>query len=93
VRAVALCRLGRRTEGLEWAERALRLDPEDAGVHYNAACLYAAAGKVERAMECLTEAADIGFGNPDWLAGDPDLENPRALSEFEILMARRASRS
>jgi TolB-like protein/thioredoxin-like negative regulator of GroEL len=93
MRAVALCRLGRRTEGLEWAERALRLDPEDAGVRYNAACLYAVAGKADRAMECLTAAADIGFGNPDWLARDPDLTNLRELPEFQTLMARMESRS
>jgi adenylate cyclase len=43
--AVALCRTGRRAEGLAWAERALAADPEDAGVRYNVACLYAVAGE------------------------------------------------
>ena len=92
MRAVALCRLGRRDEGLEWAERALRLDPEDAGVRYNAACLFAVAGRLDRAMECLTEAAGIGFGNPDWLARDPDLDNLRGLPAFEALMEEMRAR-
>jgi Tfp pilus assembly protein PilF len=30
--AVSHCRLGERSEGIRWAERALAIDPEDAGV-------------------------------------------------------------
>jgi len=37
MRAVALCRLGRPEEGLHWGERALEIDPEDAGIFYNVA--------------------------------------------------------
>jgi hypothetical protein len=44
-------------------------------------------------MDCLTAAADIGFGNPEWLARDPDLENLRGLPEFDTLMARMKSRN
>lgn len=88
MRAVALCRLGRRKEGLAWAERALDLDPEDAGVRYNAACLYAVAGRPDRAIECLESAIAVGFGNPDWLARDPDLDALRDLPAFEELMTR-----
>jgi tetratricopeptide (TPR) repeat protein len=88
MRAVSLCRLGRRKEGLEWAERALDLDPEDAGVRYNAACLYAVADEPERALDCLESAVEIGFGNPDWLARDPDLDKLRDLPAFQSLMER-----
>ena len=88
MRAVSLCRLGRRKEGLEWAERALDLDPEDAGVRYNAACLYAVADEPERALDCLETAVEIGFGNPDWLARDPDLDKLRDLPAFQSLMER-----
>ena len=92
MRAVALCRVGRRKEGLQWAERALRLDPEDAGVRYNAACLYAVAGQRERALECLASAVSIGFGNPEWLERDPDLDNLRGIPAFEELMDRARQR-
>lgn len=88
MRAVSLCRVGRRAEALEWAERALSLDPEDAGVRYNAACLYALAEQPERALECLEAAVEVGFGNPEWLAHDPDLDNLRGEPAFEALMAR-----
>jgi tetratricopeptide (TPR) repeat protein len=87
MRAVALCRLGRVDEGLEWADRALAIDPEDAGVRYNAACLFAIADKAERALECLQEAVDVGFGNKAWLERDPDLDGLREHPRFQALLA------
>jgi len=87
MRAVALCRLGREEEGLQWAERALTIDKEDAGVRYNAACLFAVAGKRGRAMECLEEAVAVGFGNREWLSHDPDLDGLRGDPRFERLVA------
>jgi adenylate cyclase len=88
MRAVALSRVGRTEEGLHWAERALSLDPADAGVRYNAACLFSVAGRTDRALECLEEAVEVGFGNPDWLARDPDLDNIRDEPQFQALMSR-----
>jgi TolB-like protein/Tfp pilus assembly protein PilF len=88
MRAVSLCRLGRVKEGLEWADRALTMDPEDAGVRYNAACLFSVAGKVDRALDCLESAIGVGFGNREWLARDPDLDAVRPNPRFQELMAR-----
>lgn len=87
MRAVSLCRLGRPEEGLQWAERALAIDPEDAGVRYNAACLFALAGRRDRALDCLEEAVGVGFGNRKWLEHDPDLDALRGDPRFERLMA------
>jgi TolB-like protein/Flp pilus assembly protein TadD len=87
MRAVALSRLGRVDEGLDWADRALAMDPGDAGVRYNAACLFSVAGRTDRAIECLEEAVEVGFGNPDWLARDPDLDNLRDDPRFQALMS------
>jgi adenylate cyclase len=87
MRAVALCRLGRRAEGFEWAERALFADPEDAGVRYNVACLYAVGGATDRAVECLESAVAAGFGNRDWLERDPDLEAVRREPRFTELLS------
>ncbi len=88
MKAVALSRLGREKEGLEWAERALAMDAEDAGVRYNAACLFAVAGHADRALECLEEAVAVGFGNRAWLERDPDLDHLRGHARFEALIAR-----
>lgn len=85
-RAVALCRLGRREEGLVWAANAVAADPDDAGVRYNVACLYAVAGETDRAIGLLEEARRAGFGNRDWLERDPDLDSLRADPRFRRLL-------
>ncbi len=88
MRAVALCRVGRRTEGLLWAERAVAIDPEDAGVRYNAACLYALAGQPQRAIELLESALRAGFGTPEWIRQDPDLASLAGDPRFAALIAQ-----
>jgi TolB-like protein/Flp pilus assembly protein TadD len=85
--AVAFCRVGDEEEGLRWAERALVIDPDDAGVRYNVACLYAVAGRTERALECMEEARARGFGNREWLEKDPDLDSLRGHPRFQELLA------
>jgi TolB-like protein/Tfp pilus assembly protein PilF len=87
--AVSACRIGRRGEGLEWAERAVAADPEDAGVRYNVACLYALEGEPDRAITCLEEAFRVGFGNREWIEHDPDLDPLRGHPRFQALLADR----
>ncbi len=86
MRAVSLCRLGQLEEGLEWAERAVAIDPEDAGVRYNVACLYSLEGQVDKAIECLEGAVEVGFGNRDWMENDPDLDPLRGDPRFQELV-------
>jgi tetratricopeptide (TPR) repeat protein len=85
--AVSLCRLGRPDEGLEWARRALAIDPEDAGVRYNVACLYALEGRADDALDCLDACVRLGFGNMEWIARDPDMASLRGLPRFEALVS------
>jgi len=88
MRAVSLCRLGRKAEGLRWAEQAVAIDPEDAGVRYNAACLYALAGEPDRALDLLEEAVHAGFGNVEWIRQDPDLASLAGNPRFDRLFSR-----
>jgi len=88
MRAVSSCRLGDREGGLKWAERALQIDPEDAGVRYNVACLYSLEGLPERAIECLERAVESGFGHRDWIDHDPDLDALREHPRFQELVSR-----
>ncbi len=88
MRAVSLCRVGRQTEGLHWAQQALVLDPQDPGVRYNVACLYALEGALDQALSCLEEVVRAGFGNSAWIEKDPDLASLRGLPRFERLMAK-----
>jgi adenylate cyclase len=80
--------LGRAEEGLKWAEKALEIDPDDAGVRYNVACLYSLEGKVEEAIRCLEAALEWGFGNKEWFEKDPDLDPIRTDPRFKALMDR-----
>ncbi len=93
MRAVALCRLGCPEEGLEWARRALEIDPEDAGVRYNVACLYALEGRAEEAIRCLEECVALGFGNAAWIGKDPDLASLHGDPRYEALLGRMAPAS
>lgn len=88
MRAVALCHIGRPDEGLRWAREALAIDPEDAGVRYNVACLYALEGQSDEAIACLEEAIRVGFGNREWLKHDPDIESLRSDPRFAELMSK-----
>jgi adenylate cyclase len=88
MRAVSLCRLGRPEEGLKWAEEALEIDQEDAGVRYNVACLYSLEGKADEAIRCLEEAFDRGFRNKEWFEKDPDLNPLRDDPRFKSLLER-----
>jgi TolB-like protein/Flp pilus assembly protein TadD len=87
--AVALCRTGRPEEGLACAQRAVEVDPEDAGVCYNVACLYSLEGRTEEALQCLEDAFRHGFGDKSWIEHDPDLDPLRGEPRFQALLARK----
>ena len=86
MRAVCLARTGRRDDGLHWARQALAIDPLDAGVRYNVACLYAVEGALDDALTCLEEVVRAGFRNREWMERDPDLSALRGQPRFQALM-------
>ena len=86
--AIAWCRLGQVEKGLGWGDRALALDPEDAGVLYNVACLNAVGGRAELALDQLEHAVQNGFGHREWIEHDPDLESLRGHSRYQALLSR-----
>jgi tetratricopeptide (TPR) repeat protein len=87
MRAVSLCRVGRREEGLRWAREALAMDPLDAGVRYNVACIHAIEGAADEALSYLAEAIRAGFGNRQWFERDPDLDSLRSDPRFAALLS------
>lgn len=86
--AGALMRLGQRDQALERARRALAIDPEDAGVLYNVACVYSLAGSSEEALDHLDKAIQDGFGHREWLENDSDWDSIRGEPRFEALLRK-----
>ncbi len=84
---LACVRLGERQQGLEWALRAIELEPNEPVVLYNVAGIYALAGELEGALDCLERAMSGGFGRKEWLAQDTDFESLRDQPRFQALIA------
>jgi TolB-like protein/Tfp pilus assembly protein PilF len=75
--------------GLAQVEMCLRIAPDDNRIHYNAACTMAKAGRPERALELLREAARRVPGYiRDWPRRDPDLVSLRDHPEFVAMFGR-----
>ncbi len=86
--AQALCRLGERLRSLEWAGRALAMDPEEPVTLYNIACVYSLQGQSEEAMDCLEKAIKHGFVHKGWIEHDSDLNSLRNHPRFQALLAK-----
>ena len=86
--AHSLCRLGEKEQGLEWATRALSLDPEDSAVCYNVGCVYAILGDNQRSIDCLENAVKYGFGDPHIIRNDPYLKPLHAEPRYQELLVR-----
>jgi serine/threonine protein kinase/Tfp pilus assembly protein PilF len=86
--ANALCQLGERARSLDWAQRALAIDPEDCGILYNIACVYALQGKPDEAIDCLDKAMTHAFWYKRWAQNDADLDSLRNHPRFQTLMAQ-----
>jgi non-specific serine/threonine protein kinase len=84
--ANGLVALGETARGLEWADRALALDPEDALLLYNVACIKSLAGAGDDALECLDRAVRAGMRNRGWLEHDSNLDAIRSNPRFQALM-------
>jgi len=86
--AAALATLGQPERAMEWANRALAMDPTDSGVLYNVACTYALGGLKDQALETLERAIENGFGHREWLDHDETLSAVRSDPRFEALRKR-----
>ena len=87
--AIALQQLGDRERSLEWAARALAIDPDENSILYNVACLYALMGEADRALDILETTIRKGFGQKEWIENDPDLvslcDEPRFKGLLQLL--------
>ncbi|HEX9188191.1 MAG TPA: protein kinase [Vicinamibacteria bacterium] len=88
--ANGLVALGETARGLEWADRALDLDPEDAMLLYNIGCIKAMAGARNEALDCLERSVRAGMRNRAWLEHDSNLDSVRPDPRFQALMGSLA---
>jgi TolB-like protein/Tfp pilus assembly protein PilF len=86
--ANGLVALGETQRGLEWADRALALDPEDPMLLYNIACIRAMAGVPDAALDCLERSVAAGLRHRGWLEHDSNLDSIRPHPRFQALMER-----
>jgi serine/threonine protein kinase/Flp pilus assembly protein TadD len=84
--AIGWCQLKEPARGLEWAGRALAMDPEDAVTLYNVACVYALQGQIEQAIDCLENALKHGFAHKEWIENDSDLNSLHSHPRFQALL-------
>ena len=85
--ALALCQLGEReTQAIEWAERALSMDPDEPQVLNNVGCTIALLGHTERALDCLADTiAPTGWWRT-CMSNGPDLASLHDHRRFQELV-------
>ncbi|HST28912.1 MAG TPA: tetratricopeptide repeat protein [Rudaea sp.] len=81
-------RLGDVDGGRRSLEAALRLQPDDFGTLYNAACTFTHMGDNNRALDMLEHALASGGGFREWIEKDSDLDALRSLPRYAQIMAR-----
>jgi adenylate cyclase len=89
VGAIQLAALGERESALEWLARALAVDPDDNLSRYNAACVYAHLGEVDRAFDLLDIWINqTGIDFKRWFQNDSDLDSIRDHPRYKNLLER-----
>jgi serine/threonine protein kinase/tetratricopeptide (TPR) repeat protein len=79
--------LGQREKGFELLDRVRQLAPDDGITLYNSACSYSRLGEIDRAIDCLRRALDLGFRNVlMWVETDPDLAAIRTYPAYRAMM-------
>jgi tetratricopeptide (TPR) repeat protein len=82
-----LARMGDHKRSFEWARRALAIDPDESGILYNVACVYALLGRTEDAIGCLEKVMAHGTFYKNWAAKDSDLDALRPDPRFQALLS------
>jgi len=80
---IGLLELGDRVKALDWADRALKLAPDDPSTRYNLACFYAVTGEADRALDLLENS----IRSRSWMENDPELDSLRDHPRYRKLMA------
>ncbi len=74
-------------------KQVVSLQPENAAIYYNIACLYSIQNQKTDAVDWLQKAIDSGYRNWERIKNDPDLENLRQTSFYKQLINEPAGRA
>ena len=80
--------LGDAFQGRAWADRALRMSPEDPMLLYNVGCVYSMLGAVETAIDCLEQSVERGLAQRGWYEHDSNLDPLRDHPRFAELLQK-----
>jgi adenylate cyclase len=86
--ANGLVALGEFEKGLEWANQALAIDPEEPMVLYNVACIQSMARRYEEALDSLENAVRSGLTQKGWLQHDSNLDPLRKSPRYKKLIQK-----
>ena len=86
--ANGLVAIGETEKGLEWARRAVGMEPNDPMVLYNVACIFSLAGRVDEALGYVESSVDNGMRLRGWLEHDSNLDAIRDTPRFRAVMDR-----
>lgn len=87
-----LSHLGERERALDWAERAMLLDPHNNNGIYNLACAMVRLGEHEHALDFLEKAIQDMPARRQWAERDSDLDPLRTHPRYAAMMAAASER-
>ncbi len=91
--SIALAYLGEKERAMEWASRALIIEPDDALDRFNLACAFAQMDEPDQALDLLESS--FRKAPPDhlaWVKRDPDLVPLHDHARYQTLIAREEAR-
>jgi TolB-like protein/cytochrome c-type biogenesis protein CcmH/NrfG len=86
--ANGLVALGEVERGMEWARRAVVMEPDDPMLLYNVACIFSLAGRRDEALGYVESAVAAGLTQREWLEHDSNLDAIRDAPRFQAVMER-----
>ena len=86
--AVTFAKKGNVEQALKLAEQAHKANPNSSNIQYNTACVYATISNIDKALDHLEKAVDLGGRNKPYYENDQDLDPLRDHPRFKALMDR-----
>lgn len=85
-RMYALHFLGKDDEAMEWMQKVIDAEPDDAGVWYDKACLLCRMARPDEAVEAMRTALGKGYVNFEHIRADDDLDPIRGREDFKAMI-------